>query len=57
MAMFAALAVGAPLGTGLYAIDGFFVVALATALVPLITLVFVVPLSPVEPQVVCVLGS
>lgn len=50
MAMFAALALGAPLGTGLYAIGGFSFVALTTALVPLITLVLVIPVPPVEPH-------
>src|SRR5438132_1399113 len=37
MAMFAALAFGAPLGTTLYAIGGFAAVAVATTLVPLVT--------------------
>lgn len=50
MAMFAALAFGAPLGTMLYAIAGFAAVAAATILVPLVTLLLVVPLSPVSPQ-------
>jgi MFS family permease len=38
MAMFAALAVGAPIGTALYEIGGFIAIALATTLVPLATL-------------------
>jgi len=50
MAMFAALALGAPLGTSLYVIGGFAAVAAATMLVPLVTLLFVAPLSPVPPQ-------
>ena len=50
MAMFAALALGAPLGTILYAIGGFGAVAVATTLVPLITGLLVAPLPPVRPQ-------
>jgi predicted MFS family arabinose efflux permease len=50
MAMFAALALGAPLGTTLYAIGGLAAVAIATTLVPLITVLLVAPLSPVPPQ-------
>jgi MFS family permease len=50
MAMFCALAFGAPLGTSLYAIGGFAAVAAATTLVPLLTLSLVVPLTPVPPQ-------
>lgn len=50
MAMFAALAVGAPLGTSLYAIDGFAAVAVTTTLVPLLTVLLVAPLSPIPPQ-------
>ena len=50
MAMFAALAVGAPIGTALYANGGFSAVAVATTLVPLIGIVFVAPLSGVAPQ-------
>jgi MFS family permease len=50
MAMFAALALGAPLGTSLYAIGGFSAVAVATTLVPLTTVLLVAPLSPVPPQ-------
>jgi MFS family permease len=49
MAMFAAFAVGAALGTSLYAVGGFFAVALATTLVPIVTLLLVAPLSPVLP--------
>lgn len=47
MAMFAALAFGAPIGTQLYSFSGFVAVAGATTLVPLITLVLVAPLKPV----------
>jgi MFS family permease len=50
MAMFAALALGAPLGTYLYAIGGFAAVAMATTLVPLLALLLVAPLSDIPPQ-------
>ena len=50
MAMFAALALGAPLGTALYAIGGFAGVAIATTLMPIATVLLVVPLSEVAPQ-------
>jgi MFS family permease len=49
MAMFAAFALGAPIGTSLYGMGGFAAVALATTLVPLVTLLLVLPLSPVPP--------
>lgn len=47
--MFAAFVVGAPLGTALYARSGFGGIALATTLVPLATLLLIVPLRPVAP--------
>ena len=47
MAMFAALAFGAPVGTALYAIGGFAAIAVATILFPLISILFVAPLTPV----------
>jgi MFS family permease len=50
MAMFAALAVGAPIGIELYAFGGFLAVAGATTLVPLITVVLLGLLKPVPPQ-------
>ncbi len=50
MAMFAALALGAPLGTLLYAVGGFAAVAVATTLIPLLTGLLVVPLSAVPSQ-------
>ncbi|MGH6976215.1 MAG: arabinose transporter [Stellaceae bacterium] len=50
MAMFAALAFGAPFGTALYSVGGFGAVALATILVPLATVSLVAPLSPVPMQ-------
>jgi MFS family permease len=50
MAMFAALALGAPLGTALYSAGGFASVAIAATLMPLVTILFVAPLSPVPPQ-------
>jgi MFS family permease len=49
MAMFAAFAVGAAVGTSLYDRGGFFAVALATTLVPLATLLLVAPLAAVLP--------
>jgi MFS family permease len=50
MAMFAALALGAPIGTALYARGGFAAIALATTLLPLGTLPLVAPLRPVPPR-------
>ena len=50
MAMFAALAVGAPLGTALYRAGGFAAIAAATTLLPLVTTVLVAGLAPVTPQ-------
>jgi MFS family permease len=50
MAMFAAFALGAPLGTTLYRVGGFAAVAIATTLVPLVTLLLVAPLSPLPPR-------
>jgi MFS family permease len=47
MSMFAALAFGAPVGTTLYAIDGFVAVAAVTILVPLVAMLLVLPLAPV----------
>jgi MFS family permease len=49
-AMFAAMALGAPVGSTLYAHYGFASIAMATTLLPLATLLFVAPLSPVAPQ-------
>jgi MFS family permease len=46
-AMYIAFAAGAPAGSALYARYGFVAVAIATALVPLLTLLLVVPLDPV----------
>jgi MFS family permease len=46
-AMFAAFALGAPAGTALYGAYGFIAIALATALLPLATLLFVAPLQHV----------
>ena len=45
MAMFAALASGAPLGTALYSFGGFASIAVATALIPLFTMLVVAPLA------------
>ena len=47
MAMFAALALGAPIGTSVYAAGGFGSVALATTFVPLLAIVLVAPLRAV----------
>ena len=50
MAMFAALALGAPIGTALYAFGGFVTVAIATVLVPIVTVFLVASLSTVAPK-------
>jgi len=50
MAMFAALALGAPLGTALYSVGGFAAVAIAATLIPLVTVLLVSRLSPVPTQ-------
>jgi MFS family permease len=50
MAMFAALALGAPVGTALYSFGGFAFIAIATGLVPLATMLLVAPLAPVPPH-------
>jgi MFS family permease len=44
MAMFAAMALGAPVGMSLYAVGGFAAIAGATAVIPLLTLFLVTPL-------------
>jgi MFS family permease len=44
-AMFGAFALGAPLGTAIYGMYGFPAIALATTLLPIITLLFVAPLQ------------
>jgi predicted MFS family arabinose efflux permease len=49
MAMFAALAVGAPAGTALFSAGGFVAIALATTFVPLVTLVLAFRLPAVPP--------
>src|SRR5439155_19086390 len=49
IAMYIGFAVGAPAGTALYAGSGFAAIALATALIPLLTLLLVAPLRPVAP--------
>jgi MFS family permease len=48
-AMFAAFAIGAPVGSALYAGYGFVAIALVTALAPLATLLLIVPLPAVVP--------
>jgi MFS family permease len=50
MAMFAALASGAPLGTTLYSFGGFASIAIATALIPLVAILLVAPLAPIPPR-------
>jgi MFS family permease len=50
MAMFAALAAGAPLGTLLYRSGRFAAIAAATTLLPLVTIVLVAGLPPVMPR-------
>jgi MFS family permease len=50
MSLFAALALGAPIGTALYSGGGFVAVAAATIAAPLLTLLLVTPLSAVPPQ-------
>jgi MFS family permease len=49
-AMFAALALGAPVGTALYSAGGFGAVALATVLIPLATLLLLLRLPAVAPS-------
>lgn len=49
-AMYGAFAIGAPLGTALYSWRGFQAIALATMIVPLLTLLMVLPLPAVRPQ-------
>ncbi len=48
-AMFAALAIGAPLGTALYERGGFGAVSSAATLAPLVALILVAPLRPATP--------
>ena len=48
-AMYAAFAVGAPVGTSLYALHGFTAIALATTLIPLVSLLLVAPRRTVAP--------
>lgn len=50
MSMFAAFALGAPIGTLLYAKYGFVAIALATALMPAVTLLPVLSMPPLKPQ-------
>jgi nitrate/nitrite transporter NarK len=50
MAMFATLALGAPLGGTPYAVGGFAAIVVSTALVPLVTILVVAPLAPIPPQ-------
>lgn len=50
MALYAAFAIGAPVGGFLYDAYGFYAIAVATTVVPLITLLVVAPLKSVAPQ-------
>jgi predicted MFS family arabinose efflux permease len=62
-AMYAAFAVGAPVGTAFYAAHGFFAIAVATAVVPLAVVPFILllraiaPLPRSQPPLVTVLGA
>src|SRR3954451_12055728 len=49
-AMFAAFAIGAPVGSALYAGYGFAAIAAVTALAPLVTLLLIAPLPAVVPM-------
>jgi MFS family permease len=49
-AMFAAFAIGAPVGSALYAGYGFVAIALVTALAPVVTLLLIAPLPAVVPM-------
>lgn len=49
-ALYAAFAVGAPIGTNLYTSHGFVALALAATLIPLCSLTLVAPLRPVAPS-------
>src|SRR5205814_1879905 len=48
-AMFAAFAIGAPIGSALYDQFGFEAIAVATMVAPLATLLLVMPLRPIAP--------
>jgi len=50
MAMFAAFALGAPLGTMLYDVGGYAAISWATLLFPMAALVLVAPLTSTQPQ-------
>jgi predicted MFS family arabinose efflux permease len=49
-AMFAAMALGGPIGTTLYSLFGFVAIALITALLPLIVLAFLIRMSAAAPR-------
>jgi MFS family permease len=49
-AMFAAFAIGAPVGSALYAGYGFVAIALVTALAPMVTLLLIAPVPAVVPM-------
>jgi MFS family permease len=51
MSMFAALAVGAPIGGYVFNKLGFFGIGVASTLVPLISIAFIVPIRPLAPVV------
>jgi MFS family permease len=50
MAMFAALALGAPIGTALNALGGFTTIAVATMLVPFASIGLIAPLTAIPPR-------
>jgi predicted MFS family arabinose efflux permease len=47
--LYAAFAIGAPIGTSLYGRFGFSAVAIATVIIPLVTLVLIAPMPRVQP--------
>ena len=49
-AMFAAFAIGAPIGTALYEKGGFGAVSFAATIAPLVTLILIAPLRPAFPR-------
>ena len=49
-ALYAAFAIGAPIGTALYASNGFAAIALAATLIPLVTLFLVAPQRAIAPS-------
>jgi MFS family permease len=50
MAMFAALAAGAPIGSMTYRFGGFVSIAVATSVIPLVTMLLIAPLAAIPPH-------